>query len=265
MSSITLPGVLTAGLAAWLMLSPTAATAVADVRGSAQSSRLSAPTVIVREPLVATLTTVDGPASIYGYADSVTGVLKATATAANVFGTPYASDVTASLIDGITFTSGFGKKAYLDYSFDGSFALAGYPSAHATFAQFAVFSGSTIKYVNISPYPTCGDACPPATSIDIKGTFEFTIQAAPTNIGASIEVYTSFGDTANFGNTAKLFLRTDESYTTTSGVFLSEAQPIFTTAVPEPESYVLMLLGLGSVALAARRRQLTRVDAEDRT
>ncbi len=251
----------TATSASLALLSPLAANAIVDVRGNAQNTAPSTEQ-ISSAPIETSLSLVNGNASIFGYANSDTGILRATATAANVFGTPYASDVSAAIIEGITFTSGFGKKAYIDYSIHGNFALAGYPYGHATFAQFFLFTGSTRKYITVSPYTTCGDACPPVTTLDTKGTFEFTIEAAPTNIGASLSLYTSFGDTADFGNTARLFLRTDESYTTTSGTFLSQAPPIFATAVPEPETYALMLAGLAAVRFIVRRRSVRSGEGE---
>jgi hypothetical protein len=63
------------------------------------------------------------------------------------------------------------------------------------------------------------------------------------------------GNSFNFGNTAKFYLRLPEgvTYTSTSGNFLTAAAPIF--AVPEPSTWAMLLAGKGMLAAKRRRSQ----------
>jgi hypothetical protein len=66
------------------------------------------------------------------------------------------------------------------------------------------------------------------------------------------------GYTADFASTARVYLSlpTGVTYTSGSGSFLAGATPI--AAVPEPETYAMLLAGLGIVGAVTRRRRIER-------
>jgi hypothetical protein len=78
------------------------------------------------------------------------------------------------------------------------------------------------------------------------------VGAAPTlDVRAVLGTRASSVSSASFGNTAafQMSLPSDVTYSSASGVFLSAAP------VPEPETWAMMLAGMGVVGLMARRRR----------
>jgi hypothetical protein len=67
------------------------------------------------------------------------------------------------------------------------------------------------------------------------------------------------GYTADFASTARIYLSlpTGVTFTSGSGSFLAGATPI--AAVPEPETYAMLLAGLGIVGAISLRRTIERV------
>ena len=68
------------------------------------------------------------------------------------------------------------------------------------------------------------------------------------------------GNSFNFGNTAKFYLRLreDVTYTSESGSFLTAAAPIL--AVPEPLTLAMFVGGLGTVGWVAKGRSAQRYE-----
>lgn len=242
------------------MPSLAAASATVNVQGGPSQQVIKD----LRDPtlVIADTSAVSGDSSGSAYANMQTGVLRDSALATNAYpGTPYAADATSSIFDNVTFSGGVGQTAYLDWSFDGSL---GYTSTSlATFGQLLVFISSSYANIMLSANPAnCGAGsilanCTVGTSVSLQGSLPFVIPAGALQLGASLQAYSQFGNAAQFASTGKIYLRTPDgvSFTSASGQFLNEASPIFAQAVPEPESYALMLVGLCVVGVAARRRR----------
>lgn len=96
------------------------------------------------------------------------------------------------------------------------------------------------------------------------GLTEFTGVYALSGVSQSLGIsnylsgYTSTGGSFAYGNTSALsfVLPTNVTFTSASGVFLSGLQQ---TAVPEPATWGMMLLGFGLVGSTMRRRNATCV------
>ncbi len=82
----------------------------------------------------------------------------------------------------------------------------------------------------------------------------YAIQGANQSLGLSMFINTNaqMYASSNYSNTngIQLTLPTGVSYTSDSGVFLANISP-----VPEPESYAMMLAGLGLIGLMVHRRK----------
>ena len=91
---------------------------------------------------------------------------------------------------------------------------------------------------------------------DLQGGESFVLQfRGPFHFIASLGVDASDGEIANFSGTGTLSISLPEGYTfgSGSGVLLADVGP-GVPAIPEPETYALMLAGLGLMGFAARRR-----------
>lgn len=214
--------------------------------------------------LIAQTSGSSGDSVATSYANMTTGVLRDFAHATNAYpGTPYAATAVSQLSDSVVFSGGFGGTAYVDWSFDGSLAYTS--NTIGTFGQLLVFIGSDYANIMLSANPgNCGGGnlfadCTVATSVNKQGSIAFTIQPGQMYFASVLQAYSQFGDTAAFGNSGKIYIRTPEgvSYTSLSGNFLTAAAPIFpptVSPVPEPETYMLLIAGF--FALAAARRQV---------
>jgi len=196
-------------------------------------------------------------------ADSSAGVLKATAQAGLDGAYIMPATAVTQIQEDIMFSGGFGGTAYLDWSFHGDITLANSPYSGpgnaAAFGQFNIYAatvfGSYSEYTTLAPPNfACGAGCVEGTSIERTGTVAIPINEYGATIYATLSTFATFGNLADFGNTSKLYLRLPDgvTFTSTSGQFLSNAQPIF--AVPEPQTYALLLAGLAVIGAVTRRR-----------
>ena len=88
-----------------------------------------------------------------------------------------------------------------------------------------------------------------ANLMTFKGSFDIIGRSVTVNPTFTLDVNCAMAASCNFGNTARFSfvnLPGNVSFTSNSGVFLSP--------VPEPDTYALMLAGLGVVGFMARRR-----------
>jgi hypothetical protein len=204
------------------------------------------------------------PGYAYAYANLDTGTLRVAGNSIYAPGYTTTADASANIRDTLTFSGGSRLTGYLDYSFDGSLGVVADAFQKAAFAQLAVnigtVGGSSSVYETLSAYPAnCGSGvnCEVGNSTARNGSLAFQIVAgAPTDFSLNLSGFASIGNSFDFSNTAKFYLRLPDgvNYTSTTGSFLMAALPI--TPVPEPSMPALMLAGLGIVGLIAKRRKL---------
>ena len=202
-----------------------------------------------------------GNGSASGSADLYLGVLKADVTGSGDpsqrLGT-YASTSTPSFQDLVTFSPGASGTGYLEYRFDGTLnAPAGNTGADAYLA--VTLNGMTLHQTYLLDFPSVKSPCFPSTAISecVEGSSIDEVEILPFQIGpgsfdfyAFLQVIGENGATGNFSDTAAFYLALPPgvTYTSKSGSFLDGAVPIIATSVPEPETYILLLVGLGLVA-----------------
>lgn len=244
--------------------------AFANVSASAYIEDERSPLPSTPDPVTGSVTAVQTSGAVgssqfaWASADAGTGVLKA-AVQAGLDG-PYLLPATAAtqVREDISFSSGFGGTAYLDWSFDGNITLSSSPynpQFGAAFGQFNIYAatvfGSDTQYTTLSPFPyACGVGCVLGTSVERTGTVAIPINEYGATIIASLSTFATYGNFGDFGNTSKLYLRLPDgvTFTSTSGHFLENAEPIFTSSVPETSTYALLLVGLVVVCGASRQR-----------
>ena len=211
-----------------------------------------------------------GSSSAFGSADLSAAVLKAN----DVSGLPFVPGDTVfsntlaqsnvSFNDTFIFTSGFGGTAFLDWSFDGTITTnpdKGVVSFSG--AQFSIdLRLDGLDHSFVSYLLQNGDACPVGPTFCTIGSAVMATGSLPILIApGSFLVQTTLvsgavlGDVADFDQTARLFLRLPDgaAIQSASNQLFATATPI--AAIPEPESIVLMLVGLGAIAGVVRRRR----------
>ena len=199
----------------------------------------------------------------YAYANLNSGILRVVGK--SVYAPPFitTTDANTSISDSVTFSGAAGLTAFLDYSFEGAHGVISDAIPKAAFAQLFVnistVGGSSSVYETLSAYgANCGVGtnCVVGTSTSRTGSLAFQIfSGAPTNFGISLNGFASIGNSFDFGNTAKLYLRVPDgvTYTSSSGSFLTAAAPI--TPVPEPATPLLLVAGFALLGLVARPRR----------
>jgi hypothetical protein len=201
----------------------------------------------------------------YAYANLNTGTMRVAGNSVYAPPSGTTADGNASISDIVTFSGGVGLTAFLDYSFDGTLGVVADAIPKSAFAQLSVnigtVGGSSSVYETLSAYgASCGVGtnCVVGTSTSRTGSLAFQIfSGAPTNFTLGLNGNASIGNSFDFSNTSKFYLRLPAgvSYTSSSGSFLTAALPI--SAVPEPTLSALLLAGLGLIGAISKRRKLT--------
>lgn len=197
-------------------------------------------------------------ASAASYGNLNTGVLRAAAYAAPA--TDYyirTTFATAQISDTISFHGGATGTAYLDWSFHGNLMTGGRPRDHLTYGALQIHvSGRPDERFTLANYCVVTDPlhCSEGTQIASTGSIPIAITPRDFLIQVTLEARAAVADSAEFFNTARLYLRTPDGVTVTSGSgqFLAGASPI--AAVPEPSSSALMLAGMAALLFGHRQR-----------
>ncbi|MBV7535955.1 FxDxF family PEP-CTERM protein [Duganella sp. sic0402] len=162
----------------------------------------------------------------------------ALATAALASGVASAADV--SQTQALSFSSG---TAYFGHSFD--VATAG-----DTFSDKYTFSGTGVLSSIVSAFtnPLLSDAIQ-ITNFQVFNSAGFSLDGTKWSEGAS-DVWTA-GSTASIAS--------DSYYVLVTGKLLSSAATAYSgsvsvSAVPEPETFAMLAVGLGMIGFAGRRR-----------
>lgn len=169
--------------------------------------------------------------------------------------------------DTFRFSDGASGTAYLDWSIDGTASAA--EGLDLSFGVgvllfYWVPPGAGVAEELIYAYTSSGficDAllvettCSVGSSFAAQGSIPLPITSGDYFLQTALQSQARDG-TSNFGNTARLYLRTPDGVTidSASGRFLASATPI--SAVPESSANALLLAGLGVLGFVARRRRL---------
>jgi len=238
------------------------ATAIANANSSADSQAPQNPQVQGAVDATSRATSASG-GSAYAYANLNTGVLRDVGVSGPVGNGVTEALASSSINDTLSFTNGFGMTAYLDYRFDGTLGVVAAEYDSAAIAQLYVFvatvADATTRYETLSAFSAnCGPNCEVGTSTARTGTIAFTIMEGPTSFQMSLYGEATNGNSFDFGNTARFYLRLPDgaSYSSASGNFLAAAAPVL--SVPEPASWAMLLLGGGVLLRAARARAARR-------
>jgi len=177
-----------------------------------------------------------------------------------------------NMADTFTFnnlTFGQVQMGYLDIQVSGSFISPPDASPDRRIVKGTAFVGASVSssdrqvYLSRSQWFAANEYSGPGfqtaspvqvgSSVSYVDTLSFQLHPGTTySFGMSLDV-TAIGLDADFGSTARAYLRLPEgvSYTSQSGVFLATAVPL--SPVPMPPAAWLMLAGLGTLAARLRK------------
>jgi hypothetical protein len=104
-----------------------------------------------------------------------------------------------------------------------------------------------------SSYPGTWSYASDYTTATYTETYDITGAEADIAVAARANMDCSNGSSCQFGNTAKFIIDapTGTSFTSDSGVFLTGG----TSAVPEPATWAMMMIGLGALGAGLRQRR----------
>jgi len=199
-------------------------------------------------------------------ADLRAGSLRAFAKAAND-DIGAATTSSAVFADNFEFSGGYGGTAYLDYVFEGQIDVEANKVNPNTFSYggmllYLAYNGTSFNYgLALAPGDgVCGAlnfassslGCFTGMSIRTAGSIPIEIGSGSYYFLHQLSATATAGDEVNFGNTARFNLRLPDgvSISSSTGEYLTAAAP-----VPEPETYAMLLVGLGVVGAAVRRRK----------
>lgn len=218
-------------------------------------------TRIVNGPVVATASLVLTDASASGYANLDTGVLRSASVGPPIqFGLGYpdgqfSTQSAAQIVDTISFGAAATGTGYLDWHIDGTLSAYGNPFPSATTSLVLNIgnaggnTGQTSYFTDNPNLCRASPTCTIGTGFDQSGSFAFQIQPGAFSVSVFLQTVAFDGASNDFSNTGRFYLRLPDgvTYTSRSGVFLTDAAPIFpvVSAVPEPSTYLLLLFGLG--------------------
>lgn len=219
----------------------------------------------VNDPVLAIGSLILSDSSASGYANLETGILRSKSIGPPIqpgIGYPdgqFSSQSAAQIVDTITFGAGASGTGFLDWHVDGTLTPAGnpFPSATTSLVLNVGGTGETDYFTDSTGLCLPSATCNIGTSFDKSGAFAFMIAPGSLQVSAFLQTEAFDGAIADFSNTGRFYLRLPDrvTYTSTSGVFLTDAAPIFAgvPAVPEPSSYALLLVGLGLLSCAKGR------------
>lgn len=258
-----------------VLLSVLSATCAADATvGLVAKDSYNAPDASFNasDPIALSQTISAGTSSAFGLADLSAGVLKAIDISGPPFlpGYPVVSNTFAQTAgafgDTFAFTGGYGQTAYLDWLFEGSIGTnVDKPVSSFSSAEFSIdvrlggLDAGVLSYL-ISNDGNCasfaGTYCTNAPSVTAIGSLPILIAPGSFSLQIGLVAGAVLGDTAQFSDTARLFLRLPDGVgiTSGSGQLLAQATPIV-AGIPEPETYALILAGLGLLGAAAARQR----------
>jgi hypothetical protein len=160
------------------------------------------------------------------------------------------------VVDGAMYSPTGGDSSFGDMAT--SLSIGGYDAraivSYRPGDAFAVAAPDTYPSAWGGVWTVSGDV---AKTLSFSGDITFLGASALLPIAMDMELDCAYGMMCDYADTGKVsfVLPSNVSYTSESGVFLSDAG-IPVAAVPEPETWALMLAGFATVGGFARRRQM---------
>lgn len=195
-----------------------------------------------------------------------------TATGEHQYDSPYAYDFSTPLSSGLSFSNAGGNvsvnAASLSASSAASAAVAGsgggvFVQEYATGQGSFTLSGAGIAYISlpysISVHGTGGDVAEYSTASAYLYGYASSPAGSSTSYSGNQQLVSySVGDASQTGNLGFALTNFSSTASVSGNVFAyaytTSQAPI--AAVPEPQSYAMLLAGLGMVAAVARRRRI---------